>query len=252
MALPDSLHGLMHQHAYPHPCGRIELIETHISWVLLTGDFAYKLKKPVRFSFLDFSTLELREHFCREELRCNRRFAPELYIDVVPVYRHADHTIRMGGTQEPGATLVEWAVQMRQFDPAAQLDRLLEHDGVTPTLLADFGGQLATLHAALPRLTTGVDEIEQRVCAPVQDNFTEIAATGLQATHAIALTRTQQLSTALGRALLPLFPGAPAAGLYPRVPWRSSPVESGAYRCRGHRLGLPRVQCKPALDRYHE
>ena len=84
MALPDSLHGLMHQHAYPHPCGRIELIETHISWVLLTGDFAYKLKKPVRFSFLGFSTLELREHFCREELRCNRRFAPELYLDVVP------------------------------------------------------------------------------------------------------------------------------------------------------------------------
>ncbi len=60
MALPDSLRGLMDKEAYPHPCTGIELTETHISWVLLTGDFAYKLKKPVRFSFLDFSTLELR------------------------------------------------------------------------------------------------------------------------------------------------------------------------------------------------
>jgi aminoglycoside phosphotransferase family enzyme/predicted kinase len=205
MALPDSLHGLMGKQAYAHACRHIALTETHISWVLLTGNFAYKLKKPVRFSFLDFSTLERREHFCREELRCNRSFAPELYIDVVPVYQHADNTISMGGTPGPADTLLEWAVKMHQFDPDAQLDRLLEHTGITPTMLADFGGALAAQHAALPRLTATASEIEQRVFEPVQDNFSEIAATGLQAAHATELTQTRELSAGLGRQLLPLI-----------------------------------------------
>ena len=67
--------------AYPHPCTAIRLIETHISWVFLTGEYAYKLKKPLDFGFLDFTTLARREFYCREELRCNRRFAPDLYLD---------------------------------------------------------------------------------------------------------------------------------------------------------------------------
>jgi aminoglycoside phosphotransferase family enzyme len=71
--------------AYPHEVGEIELVETHISWVILTGRYAYKIKKPVELGFLDFSTLEARRHFCEEELRVNRRTAPDLYLDVVPV-----------------------------------------------------------------------------------------------------------------------------------------------------------------------
>ncbi len=205
MALPDFLHGLMDNEAYPHSCGHIELIETHISWVLLTGDFAYKLKKPVRFSFLDFSTLELREHFCREELRCNRSFAPELYVDVVPIYQRTDNTISMGGTPEPDDTLLEWAVQMRQFDPDAQLDRLLEHTGITTNMLAGFGGELAARHAALPRLTASASETKQRIFGPVQDNFNEIAATGLQPAHELLLTRIRELSETLGQQLWPLI-----------------------------------------------
>ncbi len=82
MPLPVALSSLLEPQGYPHPCGAIELVETHISWVLLTGNFAYKLKKPVKFSFVDFSTLELREHFCQEELRCNRAFSPHLYLAV--------------------------------------------------------------------------------------------------------------------------------------------------------------------------
>jgi aminoglycoside phosphotransferase family enzyme/predicted kinase len=205
MALSDSLHGLLDQGAYPHPCERIELIETHISWVLLTGDVAYKLKKPVQFSFLDFSTLALREHFCQEELRCNRAFAPELYIDVVAVYRLADNSVRMGGKPASGATLLEWAVQMRQFDPAAQLDRLLEHNAVSTDMLAAFGHELAARHAALPRLTGTASEVGPRIVEPVQDNFAEIAATDLQATHDTLLTRTRELSDALAQHLLPLL-----------------------------------------------
>ena len=71
--------------AYLHDCDSIELMETHISWVLLTGEFVYKIKKPVDFGFLDFSTLTLRRRYCEEEVRLNRRFAESLYVDVVPI-----------------------------------------------------------------------------------------------------------------------------------------------------------------------
>ncbi len=205
MALPDSLHALLDQAAYPHACRPIELIETHISWVLLTGDFVYKLKKPVKFAFLDFSTPKLREHFCHEELRCNRAFAPALYLAVVPVIRHADGTLRMGGTAGADDEVVEWAVQMRQFDPAAQLDRLLEHGTVTTAMLAAFGTELARLHADLPQLQGADDQLETRTLRPVHDNFTEIAATGLQQAHAQSLADVQQASTALEQHLLPLL-----------------------------------------------
>jgi aminoglycoside phosphotransferase family enzyme/predicted kinase len=191
--------------AYPHPCGHIELIETHISWVLLTGEFAYKLKKPVRFSFLDFSTLDQREHFCKEELRCNRAFAPALYIDVVGVYQHADNTIKMGSQPAGEDTPLEWAVQMHQFDQAAQLDRLLEGSAVTTDMLATFGGELAELHAALPQLTAAASEVEQRIFEPADDNFAEIETTGLHAKHKSLLRRTNELSNSLGRRLLALL-----------------------------------------------
>lgn len=77
--------GLMRPSAYSHPTRDIRLVETHISWVFLTGDYAHKLKKPVDLGFLDFSTLELRRHFCEEELRLNRRLVPDLYLDVVAI-----------------------------------------------------------------------------------------------------------------------------------------------------------------------
>jgi len=75
---------------YPHAVDRVDLEETHISWVLLAGAYAYKVKKPVRLPFLDFSTLAARRHYCEEELRLNRRTAPDLYLEVVPIARGAD------------------------------------------------------------------------------------------------------------------------------------------------------------------
>ena len=74
---------LLRPAAYPYPVKNIELLQTHISWVFLTGEFTYKVKKPVSFGFVDFSTLERRRFFCDEELRLNRRLAPELYLDVL-------------------------------------------------------------------------------------------------------------------------------------------------------------------------
>jgi aminoglycoside phosphotransferase family enzyme/predicted kinase len=111
---------LLHHDAYPHPVERIEVVETHISWVFLTGTFAYKIKKPVRLDFVDFSTLDLRREACHDELRLNRRFAPQIYLAVVEITGSASRPA-IGGEGAP----IEYAVKMTQFPPDARLDRVL-------------------------------------------------------------------------------------------------------------------------------
>src|ERR1051325_4902220 len=83
---PVLIQALMHRECYPHSAPTIEMIETHISWVLLTGHYAYKIKKPVDLGFLNFSTLESRRHYCEAELGLNQRLAPDLYIGVVEIH----------------------------------------------------------------------------------------------------------------------------------------------------------------------
>jgi aminoglycoside phosphotransferase family enzyme len=94
--------------AYPEPVECVEVRQTHISVAFLTGRNVYKVKKPVALGFLDFSALELRRHFCDEKVRLNRRLAPDVYQDVVPVTQTPDHQLRVEGDDEP----VEWAVKM--------------------------------------------------------------------------------------------------------------------------------------------
>src|SRR5216684_951480 len=93
--------------AFPYPVTAIDVRQTHISAVFLAGDYAYKIKKPVKLSFLDFSTLDQRRHFCDEEVRLNRRLAPDVYLGVVPVTRAGTHAV-FEGDGEP----IEWAVKM--------------------------------------------------------------------------------------------------------------------------------------------
>src|SRR5690242_17213831 len=88
---------LLKPECYPHAAAGVELHETHISRVYLAGPYAYKVKKPVTLPFLDFSTLDARRHFCEEELRLNRRFAPRLYLDVVEI-RGSHDCPRIGGS----------------------------------------------------------------------------------------------------------------------------------------------------------
>ena len=116
---PRLIEGLLNPAAYPHPVAQVEVVETHISWVLLTGQYAYKIKKPIKLDFLDFSTLLLRRHLCAEELRLNKHFAPQLYIDVVAITGAEDHPV-IEGDGEP----VEYAVRMHEFEQDQQLDRL--------------------------------------------------------------------------------------------------------------------------------
>lgn len=122
----------------------VECIETHISWVLLTRDFAWKIKKPVSFDFLDFSTLPQRKEFCDEELRLNRRTALELYLDVVPICGSTSSPT-IGGIGKP----FEYAVKMRRFNNAGLLSRMAAENRLTPDLTDALAETIAAFHAAL-------------------------------------------------------------------------------------------------------
>lgn len=136
---------LLRPEAYGHPVTGLVLLQTHVSWVVLTGPYAYKIKKPVHFDFLDASTLERRAALCAEELRLNRRFAPAIYQEVVPVVREADG-VRVGGSGPP----VEFALRMCQFEPDLGLREMLDRNAVTGGDMQQIGRMLAELHRAAP------------------------------------------------------------------------------------------------------
>ena len=166
--LPEAL---LDEAAYPHRCRSLTKIETHMSWVFLTGEHAYKVKKQVRFPFADFSTGELRRFFCFEELRLNRRFAPATYVAALPVVADRRNGLRIGRADEADQA-VEWAVQMRQFDPTDQADHLLEADQLSTRELYNFGQMLARQHAEIPPYLDGYDPR-----APMVINFESLAGT---------------------------------------------------------------------------
>ncbi|MGI9246331.1 MAG: AAA family ATPase [Steroidobacteraceae bacterium] len=163
----------------------VRLVETHVSWVFLTGPYAYKIKKPLRLSFLDYGSASRREAFCREELRLNRRHAPELYVDVVGI----------GGSPaqpRPGAPgpWFEHALRMRQFDPDLELARLLEAQAVTAPELAEFGAKMARMHesATIADAASGYGSPPVLHCVNLA-NFAEIAAALPPGIHSAQLDR---------------------------------------------------------------
>ncbi|MFS8868020.1 AAA family ATPase [Synechococcus sp. H65.1] len=141
--LPPLIKAMLEPGFYPHPVQEpIQLLQTHISYVLLTGDYAYKVKKPVDFGFLNFTTLERRRHFCQEELRLNQRGAPELYLEVLPIVR-AKGQFQLDGRGEP----VEYTLKMRQFPQEQLFSNLLERGELTPALMEELGRAVAAFHA---------------------------------------------------------------------------------------------------------
>ncbi|WP_041604424.1 AAA family ATPase [Thioflavicoccus mobilis] len=158
--------GLLEPGAYPHPVSEVERIETHISVVLLAGAFAYKLKKPLDLGFLDFSTLARRHSLCGEELRLNRRLAPEIYLSVEPVTGAPAHP-RIGGEGE----VIEYAVKMRRFPQEALLSRRT----VTPDVVERIAVRVADFHAGIPTAAPDSDYGSQAaVLGPMLENFRHI------------------------------------------------------------------------------
>jgi len=141
----------------------VSLVETHISWVLLTEHLAYKLKKPVHLPFVDFSTLALRKHFCEEELRLNRRLAPSLYLSVVPVCG-SEKAPQLHGLGEP----IDYAVCMRRFAPGALLSERLAAGKLLPEHLEGLARSVAAFHQhASIAAPAPAGDAERRVVTPV-------------------------------------------------------------------------------------
>lgn len=151
----------------------VRVTETHISWVLLAGEFAYKIKKPVDFGFLDFSTLARRHFFCEEEVRLNRRFAPELYLGVIALSGTPARP-EWGGTGE----ILEYAVKMRRFDDAALGERLFEAGALTPAHIDRLAEDIAAFHARAERAPDdGPLGAPETALAAALHNFPPIRAT---------------------------------------------------------------------------
>lgn len=111
---------------YPHPVQGIKLLQTHASYVFLTGDYAYKLKKPVNFNFLDYSTLAKRKYFCEQELQMNKKVAPEIYLEVLPIAKKGEQFL-LGGAGEP----IEYVLKMRQFPQESLFIAMFEQGKLT-------------------------------------------------------------------------------------------------------------------------
>jgi aminoglycoside phosphotransferase family enzyme/predicted kinase len=143
MDLARLIEALADPSAYAHEVDAVEVHQTHISAVFLAGPLVYKIKKPVTLGFVDYSTLERRRHLCHEEVRLNRRLAPDVYLGVVPVTTDGG-AIRVEGRGEP----IEWAVKMRRLPGSATLRARLSRGEVTPEALAGLARRLAAFHAA--------------------------------------------------------------------------------------------------------
>lgn len=148
---------------YPDRPPLVEAIETHMSWVLLTPKNAYKLKKPVRYDYLDFSTLAARKKNCDEEVRLNQRLAPGVYLAVVPLAQDAQGNVRIEG---PG-TIIDWLVKMRRLPARRMLDYLLQHDAIEPVEVHVMAEMLAYFYReGIPIGISGEDygkQFEQNV-----------------------------------------------------------------------------------------
>lgn len=155
---------------FAHPVKEFQVIETHISWVLLTGDYAYKIKKPMNFGFLDFTELSSRAHFCAEELRLNQRLTDGLYLEVLPITGSADAP-QLGGE---GAA-IEYALKMRQFPQEQMLSTLQANGELTAAHIDQMARQIARFHLDAPKVA--IDHplgTPDSVMAPVEQNFEQI------------------------------------------------------------------------------
>jgi aminoglycoside phosphotransferase family enzyme/predicted kinase len=158
---------LMDPGAFDEPPAKIEKIETHISWVILTDRFAYKIKKPLLLDFLDFGTLERRRFYCDEEIRLNRPWAPDIYLDVVAITDDGGR-LRFGGDGKP----VEYAVRMHRFDENLRLDRQRNAGKLSAEDMRELGQAIAARHGAAPIADVATRERTLHMTsAQIRDNF---------------------------------------------------------------------------------
>lgn len=202
-------HLLMQRRTWPGTDGGVEFRETHASRVYLVGERVYKVKKPVNFGFLDFSTLERRRHFCAEEVRLNDRFAPGTYLGVAELREKAGE-LRLDGPGE----VVEVAVMMKRLPQERMLDRLIAADDPNlPGIMDKLGRRLAELHTASPVRRGKPGSDRRRGAAHWRQNFTQSRPFTPRLLTVAALTRAQEWTDRYLRRKAHLLDAREAAGL---------------------------------------
>jgi aminoglycoside phosphotransferase family enzyme/predicted kinase len=152
--------------SYPHNQGPIEVVETHISWVFLTDRYAYKLKKPVRFEFLDFSTPDLRHRACLDEVQLNRRLAPDVYLSVLPITRNQRGDLELNG----GGEEVDWLVQMRRLSVKNALDVVLREGRLTSEQAQSIAKHLSDFYVRLLPKPVSADVYREALDHHIREN----------------------------------------------------------------------------------
>jgi hypothetical protein len=140
-ATPSLVKALLKPETYPHSPKKVELVQTQMSFLFLTGDYVYKVKKPVNLGFLDYTTLEKRRFFCHQEIELNRRLCPDIYLEVVPIVS-SQGQIRLGGKGK----VIEYAVKMKQLPGERMMDRLLRLNLLTEEMVVRVAEKLAAFH----------------------------------------------------------------------------------------------------------
>ena len=173
--LPTIIQALLEPDRYPNPAQRVELIETHASWLLLAGEFAYKIKKPITLPFLDYGTLEKRRACCEAELRLNRRFAPDLYLNVVAISGTPENPRFNDARFNDEGAPIEFAVKMHRFDEAGRLDRVCARGELEPMHVSALADAIVAFHrnAATAPVQTRFGS-PSKVLALMLENFKEL------------------------------------------------------------------------------
>jgi uncharacterized protein len=161
--LGDKVRALQSGATYQEQPAVVETIETHFAWVFLVGERAYKLKKPVNVPGMDLRSLEARRLSCAEELRLNRRLAPGVYLDVVPLVRGANATFHVGGA----GAIVDWLIRMRRLPAALMLDRAIAAGTTAVARLTAIGAMLAQFYRTQPRLAFEPEQYVERITAQI-------------------------------------------------------------------------------------
>ncbi|MDY6941595.1 MAG: AAA family ATPase [Pseudomonadota bacterium] len=242
MSFPAFLQRLQTAARFPHPVSDFQIIETHISWLLLTGSYVYKFKKPVELGFLDFSSLEKRRYACEEEIRINRRMAPDLYVGVVAI------TGQVSAPELDGkGPVIEYAVKMRQFDPDQTLDQLAMRGALHGELVDSLAKEVAQFHIdatqALPSTPWGEPD---QILHDVLENFRTVRlCLGQDSELQIKLSSMQVDSAAWHDALFETFCDRKAAGWVREL--HGDLHLGNIVRWQGHVVPFDAIEFNPAL-----
>ena len=158
--------------AYPDATARVEAVETHMSWVFLTDTHAYKMKKPVRYAYLDFSTIEARRLDCEQEVRLNRRLATDVYLGVMPLVLDSEGRLHLGGAGE----VVDWLVRMVRLPADRMLDHLLRSGAVEQVEINRLAKRLARFYATASAEVITPAAYRQSLAERIGDNLRELAS----------------------------------------------------------------------------